>query len=109
MSLSVCPIAVVQSSADIVWALLAHPASYATWWDATTDSIVPAGPVQPGQQINAHARAIGRRWPVRIKVEGVDTSRRELTLTTALPLGITVINHIIVSPLDGSTARVSFG
>jgi hypothetical protein len=109
LSLSVCPIALVHASADSVWALLAHPISYAKWWDATTDRIVPAGPVQPGQLITAHARAIGMAWPIKLEVEAVDASRRELTLTTSLPLGITIINHISVRPVDAGTARVSFG
>ena len=109
MSLSVCPIAVVHASADSVWALLAHPMSYAKWWDATTDSIVPAGPVQSGQIITAHARAIGMAWPIKVEVETIDASRRELALTTSLPLGITVTNHISVQPVDADTARVSFG
>ena len=109
MSLSVCPIAFVQASAGTAWSLLAEPARYAEWWDVITDSIVPAGPAQPGQQITAHSRELGGRLHARIVVESVDAGRRELNLTTSLPFGITILNHISVIPVDGNTSRVSFG
>jgi hypothetical protein len=109
MSLSVCPIATVQASAEMVWSLLAEPASYATWWDARTDSITPAGPAQVGQEIRAHSRALGLNWPVGIRVEGIADNLRELNLTTSLPLGITILNHIKVIPAGEKTCRVSFG
>ena len=110
MSLSVCPFAFVRSSADNVWAHLAEPARYAEWWDFITDSVVPAGPAQPGQQIAAHTRAfLGKSWRMRIVVESVNAGERELRLTTSLPFGITVLNHITVIPVDESESRVSFG
>jgi hypothetical protein len=109
MSLSVCPIATVQASSTIVWSLLDMPESYASWWDAHTDSINPTGPAQAGQVIRAHSRAFGLSWPVRIRVERVDAGLKELNLTTSLPFGITILNHIKVIPLDAYTCRVSFG
>jgi len=109
MSLSVCPIATIHASVATVWSLLADPASYAMWWDATTDVISPTGPAQPGQLITAHSQALGRRWKVHIRVDGIDTARRELSLITSLPLGITIFNHINVNALDERTSRVSFG
>jgi ligand-binding SRPBCC domain-containing protein len=109
MSVSVCPIAVVQVPAEKVWALLSEPASYARWWEAVTRTIVPAGPARPGQQITAQTRALGKRWDVNITVEAVDAARRALDLTTRLPFGITVRNHITVSALEGEACRVSFG
>jgi ligand-binding SRPBCC domain-containing protein len=109
MPISVCPIAVVQAPADRVWRLLSEPASYAVWWDAMTKSIVPAGPAQPGQRIDAETTAFGLRWPVNITVEAVDAARRQIDLTTRLPLGITVYNHITVVPVEGGASRVSFG
>lgn len=109
MSLNVCPIATVVSSAERVWSLLGDPAAYGEWWDATTDSVVPPGPARLGQQIDAHARALGRSWPIRIRVVGVNPIRRELDLTTSLPLGITILNHIAVTPVEGGRSRLSFG
>ena len=109
MTISVCPIAVVQAPPERVWSLLSEPASYALWWDAETLSIVPAGPAQPGQTINAQTGALGRKWPVRITVNAVDAARRTIDLTTRLPLGITVANHITVAPLESAASRVTFG
>ena len=109
MSLSVCPIAVVESPAERIWALLAEPASYASWWDAKTDAIVPSGPAQPGQEISAHSRALGIDWPVHVHVIAVDASHREIKLVTSLPFGITIDNHIKVRLVDLQTSRVSFG
>jgi ligand-binding SRPBCC domain-containing protein len=99
----------VRAPAEKVWALLSEPASYALWWEAETRTIVPAGPARPGQQITAQTRALGKRWDVHITVEAVDAARRAIDLTTRLPFGITVRNHITASALEGGACRVSFG
>ncbi len=106
---SLCPIALVNAPAERVWALLSEPASYATWWDADTVSILPAGPAKIGQEITARTVALGRQWPVRITVEGVNADHRTIDLTTRLPFGITVHNHITVTPAGDRVCRVSFG
>jgi len=46
---------------------------------------------------------------VHITVTGVDAAKHAIDLTTRLPLGITVYNHITVAPLEGGAGRVSFG
>jgi hypothetical protein len=89
--------------------MLSEPESYANWWDATTRSIVPRGTATPGQVICTKSAAFGRNWDVTIRVEAVDAARRHLDLTTALPLGITVHNHITCTPVDESACQVSFG
>ena len=109
MTLSVCPIATVHAPVERVWALLADPASYAEWWDARTERIEPPGPATPGQVITASAVGLGRRWPVMLRVVGVDETRHALDLHTALPLGITLDNHLLCQPLDADTTRVTFG
>jgi hypothetical protein len=109
MTLSVCPITVVRSPAERVWALLAQPASYDTWWDAKTDAIVPPGAAQPGQQIRAHSRALGRDWTFHIQVVAVDQAGRQLELLSSYPFGIALHNDIRVTAVDSETARVSFG
>jgi len=109
MSLRVCPIATVQASAEMVWSLIADPRSYDIWWEAHTDSISPPGPAQAGQEIRAHAGAFGLSGLVRIRVESVDAGLKELNMTTSLPFGITVLNHIKVVPAGEKTCRVSFG
>ena len=106
---SVCPIATINATTAQVWHLLSEPASYALWWDAQTRSIVPEGVAQPGQRICAQSKALGRRWDVNIIVEQVDEVKHHIDLTTMLPLGITVHNHITCTPLGEATCRVAFG
>ncbi len=109
MPISVCPVATVRAPISRVWGLLDEPSSYAQWWDAETLAIVPKGPAQPGQNIYARTRALGRWWKVHIAVERVDAAAHQIDLTTHLPFGITVYNHITCVPLDSEQCRVSFG
>ncbi len=109
MSVSVCPIAQVNAPVERVWDLLAEPNSYASWWAAQTRAIVPPGRATPGQEIYAQAPALGRQWNVHITVERVDEASHQLQLTTRLPFGITVYNHIVCTALDSTTSRVTFG
>ena len=104
-----CPIAVVGAPAERVWDLLSEPANYAQWWDAQTCAITPAGSARPGQRIEAQTTALGRQWSVNITVDHMDHAQRVIDLTTRLPFGITVHNHIACVPLDATTCRVSFG
>jgi hypothetical protein len=109
MGLSVCPIATIHASAETVWSLLADPSAYDSWWEVITDSITPAGLAQAGQIISAHGGALGINLRVRIRVDGVDDGRRQLDLTTWLPFGINLHNHILVQAIDEQACRVSFG
>jgi ligand-binding SRPBCC domain-containing protein len=109
MSISTCPIATVDAPIEQVWQLLADPCNYGLWWDAETYSIEPAGPAKPGQRISARTRALGKDWGVRITVASIDPDKRALDLTTHLPFGITVHNHIVCGTLDNKHCRVSFG
>jgi|SRR5579871_127070 hypothetical protein len=109
MTVSACPIATVAAPLERVWAILMSPESYSTWWDATTEHIEPPGRATPGQVISASSRALGRRWPVTTTVNAIDHERHALDLTTTLPLGITVHNHILCQPLDGMSCRITFG
>ena len=109
MAFSTCPIAVVHAPAERAWDLLSEPANYAQWGDAQTRTITTAGSAQPGQRIEAQTAELGRQWNVNIAVEHIDHARRVIDLTTRLPFGITVHNHITCVPLDATTCRVSFG
>ncbi|HLZ21712.1 MAG TPA: SRPBCC family protein [Ktedonobacterales bacterium] len=109
MTVSVCPIATVSAPLASVWAVLTEPASYSAWWDARTKRIEPAGPAAAGQVVHASSRALGRSWPVTTRVLAVDAGRHALDMETALPLGITVRNHILCDPLDATATRVTFG
>jgi ligand-binding SRPBCC domain-containing protein len=109
MSMNTCPITTVEAPVEQVWQLLADPNNYGLWWDAKTSSIEPAGPATSGQRISAHTRALGKDWNVRITVASIDPVKRALDLTTHLPFGITVHNHIVCATLDDKHCRVSFG
>ena len=109
MSFSTCPIATLDASVEQVWRLLADPARYALWWDAQTRSIIPEGPAQAGQQVFAQTVALGKSWNIHITIQAVAPEKHQLNLMTRLPLGITVLNHITCTPLDGQHTRVSFG
>jgi uncharacterized protein YndB with AHSA1/START domain len=105
MSLSVCPLAVVNASIEKVWTLLAQPTNYASWWDAQTCSIVPEGPAHAGQRI--HAKTSGLN--VNVIVNSIEETKRQIHLTTTIPFGITVYNHITCTPLPNGSCQVSFG
>ncbi len=109
MALSVCPIATIHASAETVWSLLANPSVYDSWWEVTTDSIIPPGPAQPGQLISAHGRVLGINLRTRFRVDGVDSERKQLDLTTWLLFGISLHNHIHVQAAGNEDCRVSFG
>ncbi|MGE5327166.1 MAG: SRPBCC family protein [Deltaproteobacteria bacterium] len=112
MSISTCPIATVEAPVEQVWQLLADPRNYGLWWDAETCwsfRIDPPGPAKSGQRICAQTRALGKNWHVQITVTSIDPDKRALDMTTRLPFGITVYNHIVCGMLDNQHCRVSFG
>jgi len=109
MSISVCPLATIRAPVERVWSFLSEPANYSLWWDAQTCSIVPEGPATPGQKIFAKTAALGKYWNVTVTVVDVDNEKRQIHLTTVLPWGITVNNHITCLPLDPTHCRISFG
>ena len=109
MSVSICPIAIVNTPTERVWKFLSEPGNYALWWDAETYSIVPEDHARLGQQIHAQATELSRQWNVNITVEMVDEARHQIDLNTRLPFGITVHNHITCIPIDNTSCRVSFG
>ena len=109
MSISTCPTATVEAHVEQVWQLLADPSNYGLWWEAETRSIEPAGPAKPGQRITAGTTALGKDWNFQITVESIDPQKHALELTTRMPCGITVHNHIVCAALDDGHCRVSFG
>src|SRR5262245_8904567 len=109
MTLSVCPMTTIHAPIERVWPLLSEPANFDRWWDAQTLSISPEGHARPGQTIHARTRGFGRWWNWLATVEAVDDAAHQLDLTTRLPLGISVRNHITCAALDSADAQVSFG
>jgi hypothetical protein len=109
MAVSVCPIATIQAPIERVWFLLSEPTNYDLWWDATTSSINPEGHAHRGQKIYARTRGLSKWWDVNVMVGAVNDDTHELDLTTKLPLGITVHNHLNCAAVNSATTRVSFG
>ncbi len=109
MTISTCPIAVVNASVERVWTFLSEPANYALWWDAHTRAIVPEGRAHAGQKIYAQTFALGKQWDVKVIVQGLDESKHQIHLTTYLPFGITGYHHITCTTITNTTTQVSFG
>ena len=107
--ISICPVATIHAPAERVWNFLSEPSNYALWWDAQTRSIFPSGPAQPGQKIYAETAEFGKQWSLTVIVEKVNHAERKIDLTTKLPFGITVYNHITCAPLNNGDCQVSFG
>jgi uncharacterized protein YndB with AHSA1/START domain len=105
MSVRVCPIAILNAPIENVWPFLSEPANYPSWWDVPTCSTDPEGPAQAGQIIHARARG----FTIKVIVNSIDESKRQIHLTTMFPLGITVYNHINATPLGYGSCQVSFG
>ncbi len=109
MAINVCPVATVNAPLERVWAFLSEPANYALWWDAQTRSIVPQGHAHAGQKIRGETKALGKSWDVSILINGVDDAKRQIEMTTFLPFGITVHNHISCASIDNGNSSVTFG
>lgn len=109
MPVSVCPAAIVAAPAEVVWSLLMRPETYDLWWDAHTERITPEGPATPGQVITAWASGLGKRWEVRAEIGQIDAEKRQIDITTTLPLGVQAHNHLSCAPLDASSSRLQFG
>lgn len=105
MSVSVCPIGMIEAPIEKVWTFLSEPANYDLWWDAKTQSILPEGHAQAGQRV--HAKAGG--FNILLTVDAVDESKHKIDFMTKFPFGITGFNHITCTALPDSTTQVSFG
>ncbi len=105
MSVSTCPIAVINAPIERVWELLAEPANYDLWWDAKTRSIVPEGRAHAGQKVFAKAGGFN----IFLTIDGVDEFKHQIHYTSKFPFGITGFNHLTCTTLPNSTTQVSFG
>jgi hypothetical protein len=109
MALSICPAAVVAAPIQIVWEVLTHPARFGQWADARVESVVPPGPLVPGQIIFLSAPAFGRNWQVRFDVVGVYPERHQIELHVKLPLDMHMEEHLSCTPIDAQSCRVQYG
>ena len=107
MTVSVCPVALVDAPPERVWDLLT--AGYDIWVDARVEEVSPPGRAAPGQQIRLSTRAGFRRYPVLIEVLEVDEQRRRLRLFVRLPFGVEDRGVFAVDGAPGGRSRASFG
>ena len=105
MSVSVCPMDIINAPIEKVWTFLSEPANYALWWELQTRSIVPGGRAQSGQTIRAKSGGLN----VSVMVNRIDESKHQIHLTTMFPFGITVYSRITCTPLENGACQVSFG
>jgi hypothetical protein len=104
MSVRVCPIAIINAPIEKVWPFLSELANYTSWLDLQMCSIVPASRAGAGQTICGKNRGMN----VSVTVDRIDESKRQIHLTTMIPFGITVHNHITGTPLEDGNCQVSF-
>jgi len=109
MSINVCPVVTVNAPLNHVWEFLSEPKNFALWWDAQTQRIVPEGRAHTGQKIHAKTREAGKSWDLTVTVNEVDEAKHQIHLTTELPFGITVYNHVTCISLKDRSTQVSFG
>ena len=101
MRLEVCPVAVVEAPRHRVWALLADWSTFASWSGVELVRAEPPGPAAAEQRVTLRARGVGRSWPVRIEVIGVEAPAR-LAIDVMTPFR--VVNHEVVT-LTATGAR----
>lgn len=106
LAVETCPILTVAAPAERVWGILLEPEGYASWWDAETVAVVPPGPAAPGQEVRAVGRALGRAWPLRLRV--TEVGEMVLSLRSELPFGLRGDHRIGVRP-QGAGCLLSFG
>ena len=109
MGLNTCPAAIVAAPIETVWELLAHPARFSEWANATVERIEPEGVTVPGQKIYLRSRALGRSWPITFTVEEVLPDKHTLGFTVELPLGMVLHQRTMCTPIDATSCRVQYG
>lgn len=109
MTLDICPAAVVQAPAAVIWDLIADPAHLNTWIDGQVVQVDPPRPATPGQRWTIHSPAMGRTWKVRALVELVDADAHRLGTSWVFPLGIRLQEVISIASVDAVTSRVQYG
>ncbi len=109
MVYAVCPTDIVHAPVERVWALLTDPASWGGFWDARVVRVEPAGAAAAGQRVLLSSG----RWPARFRLTftftGVDAASHTLDLDIRLPFGIVNDEHLVVTPIDAASCRVTYG
>ncbi len=109
MGLSVCPAAIVAAPVEIVWGLLDNPERLDEWADGRVERVEPEGPTTPGQKFYIKTSAFGKSWHVAFAVEEVIPDEHILQMNVALPLGMTLHERLMCTPIDATSCRVQYG
>jgi hypothetical protein len=104
VALNVCPAATSKAPPNRFWRVLTEVDRYGDWVDARFVSADPDGPARPGQKLYFDAPALGRAWPVRIDLVGLDPGHRWIDMVAYLPFGIENHEHLTLTDTpDGGT------
>jgi hypothetical protein len=102
-----CPTCIAEAPVEVAWSLM-DPAHLDEWWDAKTRRVTPAGPLSPGQRIEATAGPLGL-FSVTCDVLEVDPVAHRLHLWIRLPFGMINDEILTMAPLGPDRCRISFG
>jgi ligand-binding SRPBCC domain-containing protein len=105
---NVCPATTSKAPPERFWHVLTAVDRYGAWVDARFLSADPNGPAQPGQKLYFNARSLGREWPVRIDLTGLDPQHRWIDMIAYLPFGIANHEHLTLTETPGGGTLVRF-
>ena len=107
MVVNVCPAATSKAPPERFWTILTATDRLGEWVDARFVSAEPPGPARPGQVVHLVAPSLGRQWPVRIDVVGMDPNRRWIDYLAYLPFGVANHEHLTLTetPEGGTFIR----
>jgi ligand-binding SRPBCC domain-containing protein len=108
VTLSVCPAATSTAPPERFWEVLTDVERYGDWVDARFLSADPVGPAQAGQKLYFNARSLGREWPVRIDLTGLDPAGRWIDMIAYLPFGIANHEHLTLTETKEGGTLVRF-
>jgi hypothetical protein len=105
MGLSVCPVAIVAASVEVVWANLTEWDRFSEWADVRVERLEPQGPAAAGQIV--HLTGMGLRFT--FKIETVDPARHQIDGHVFFPFGLQQKSRIACTPIDAASCRVQYG
>ena len=104
MGLSVCPVAIVAASVEVVWANLTEWERYFDWSGVRVKRMEPEGPVAAGQTVEFTGMGVGFTF----KVVAVDPAGHEIGGHAFFPLGLQEKSHIVCTPIDAARCSVQY-
>ncbi len=109
MSLTVCPAAIVLAPVELVWELLDNPRQLDQWAGGKVQWVESEGPMTPGQRFSVKSKALGRSWDALFTVKEVDRDKHVLQMNVAFPLGMTLHQRLMTTPINATSCRLQYG